>query len=128
MNDIKYIELKTGYNHNGPAWIGQVEFSKSKQTIYFNNQAFKKIKGQGVLGNYYDLASGNEYWISGIKKNEQNRHKNSSGIIGVEDEIVNQYLKYIGRKNLEKSLYKIVEVLKTDRNKFIEIENVSYNN
>lgn len=28
-SEIKYIELKTGYADNGPAWIGKVEFSKS---------------------------------------------------------------------------------------------------
>jgi hypothetical protein len=30
-----YIELKTGYQDNGPAWIGRVKFSKTGQTIYF---------------------------------------------------------------------------------------------
>lgn len=35
--ELKYIELKTSYSDNGPAWIGYVEFSKSGQTIYFND-------------------------------------------------------------------------------------------
>ena len=26
---LKYIELKTGYNDDGPAWIGRVKASKS---------------------------------------------------------------------------------------------------
>ena len=45
--EIKYIELKTGYADNGPAWIGKVEFSKSGKTMYFNNHAFKG-NGHGV--------------------------------------------------------------------------------
>ena len=36
--NIKYIELKTGYADNGPAWIGNVKESKTGKTIYFNNQ------------------------------------------------------------------------------------------
>jgi len=37
LEDILYIELKTGYSDNGPAWIGRVRYSKSGRTIYFNN-------------------------------------------------------------------------------------------
>ena len=43
--DIRYIELKTGYNDNGPAWIGNVKESKSGKTIYFNDHAFQKYHG-----------------------------------------------------------------------------------
>ena len=40
IHDLMYIELKTGYSDDGPAWIGYVKTSKSKKTIYFNNHAF----------------------------------------------------------------------------------------
>ena len=33
---LRYIELKTGHDDNGPAWIARVKLSKSKRTIYFN--------------------------------------------------------------------------------------------
>jgi hypothetical protein len=39
---LRYIELKTGYNDNGPAWIGRIRLSKSSQTVYFNGKAFKR--------------------------------------------------------------------------------------
>ncbi|HZV68483.1 MAG TPA: hypothetical protein VFG10_03035 [Saprospiraceae bacterium] len=58
---VMYIELKTGFSDNGPAWIGRIEFSKSGQTIYFNNKAIKKLKSAGVSGNYFDIESGAEY-------------------------------------------------------------------
>ncbi len=32
-SQIKYIELKTGYADDGPAWIEKVEFYKSGITI-----------------------------------------------------------------------------------------------
>ena len=47
--DIRYIELKTGYSDNGPAWIGNVKESKSGRTIYFNDHAFQKFDNKGVV-------------------------------------------------------------------------------
>ena len=54
--DIRYIELKTGYNDNGPAWIGKVKESKSGKTIYFNDHAFQKH--HGAFSNYIDIETG----------------------------------------------------------------------
>lgn len=68
--ELKYAELKSGYNDDGPAWIGYVEFSKSGKTIYFNNQAF----GGNGHGGSYDIETGDIYWITGIKKDGNNRH------------------------------------------------------
>ena len=47
INNLMYIELKTGYSDDGPAWIGYVKTSKSKKTIYYNDHAFQKN-----IGNY----------------------------------------------------------------------------
>jgi hypothetical protein len=66
MSNLRYIELKTGYADDGPAWIGFVQLSKSGRTVYFNGKAFKR--SQGISANHRDLESGDEYWISGIKK------------------------------------------------------------
>ena len=66
--DILYIELKSHHSDDGPAWIGRVEYSKSGQTIYFDDKAFASLKGAGSAGNYYDIETGDEYWISGVKK------------------------------------------------------------
>jgi hypothetical protein len=66
---IMYVELKSGFSDDGPAWIGKVKFSKSSQTVYFNDKGFKKISG--ICGNYMDIETGDEYWISGVKKMEK---------------------------------------------------------
>ena len=70
-NNIRYIELKSGFSDKGPAWIGKVEFSKSGQTIYFNGKAFKKMTGTGFAysdsANYYDLEEREGYWISAAR-------------------------------------------------------------
>ena len=48
INNLMYIELKTGYSDDGPAWIGYVKTSKSKKTIYFNDHAFQKNIGKDI--------------------------------------------------------------------------------
>jgi len=53
IRDLMYIELKSGYSDNGPAWIGFVMTSKTKKTIYFNDHAFQKWNGAN--SNYYDV-------------------------------------------------------------------------
>lgn len=53
IRDLMYIELKTGYSDDGPAWIGYVHTSKSKKTIYFNDHAFQK--NIGSYANYIDM-------------------------------------------------------------------------
>lgn len=65
-HDLMYIELKTGYSDDGPAWIGYVKASKSGKTLYFNDHAFQKCRG--TYSNYRDIESGEAYWISGLKK------------------------------------------------------------
>jgi hypothetical protein len=63
-----YIERKAG-SLTGPATIGRVSFSKTGKTIYYQGRAFQSQKGAGFKSNYFELSSGEEYWISGPKRN-----------------------------------------------------------
>ena len=108
--ELKYIELKGEFSDNGPAWIGLVSFSKSGKTIYFDGKAFQSLTGTGISGNYFDLETSNEYWISGVKKNMTDRHQLGSGKIFVEKRALAEYLKVIRRTELPKSGYKLTEV------------------
>lgn len=122
--ELKYIELKSGFSDNGNAWIGLVSFSKSGKTIYFNGKAFQSLSGTGISGNYFDLESGDEYWISGVKKNMSDRHQFGGGKILVEKRILSDYLKSIGRTELPKSGYELTEVdTKKPIEKINELEN-----
>ena|ERR1035437_403156 len=103
-----YIELKTGFNDKGPAWIGRVKFSKTKQTIYFLNKAFKK--GSFYYGNYTDIETGESYWISGLKKNGQDRHWAGSGKIMIDKKVINEYLELTGQKLLEESKFIKIDI------------------
>ena len=109
-SEIKYIELKSGFSDDGPAWIGLVSFSKSGKTIYYDGKALQSLNGNGISGNYYEIESGDEYWISGVKKNQKDRHKFGGGKIFVEKRILNEYLKIVNLQNLNPKLYEINEV------------------
>ena len=109
-NEIKYLEIKSGFSNNGNACIGLVSFSKSGKTIYFDGKAFQSLNGTGISGNYFELESGNEYWISGVKKNMSDRHQFGGGIIFVEKRILSDYLQIIGKTELSKTGYELIEV------------------
>ena len=49
IGNLMYIELKTGYNDDGPAWIGYVKTSKTGKTIYFNDHPFSGITAQALI-------------------------------------------------------------------------------
>ena len=58
IGDLMYIELKTGYSYDGPAWIGYVKTSKSKKRIF----EWEEIEIQ-ILLIYNDLEE--EVWLLG---------------------------------------------------------------
>ena len=62
-----YIECKAG-DLTGPARIGRVTFSQTGRTLYYRGQKFRSLKGAGFKSNYYDVDSGDDYWISGPKR------------------------------------------------------------
>ena len=96
---LRYIELKSGYsNDDGPAWIGYVTPSKTGRTLYFNGRGLMKLKGQrrgDSGGNYVDVENGDSFWVSGVKKNCQDRHWAGSGKVQVEAAAIPDYLKAI---------------------------------
>ena len=106
--DIRYIELKTGYNDNGPAWIGKVKESKSGKTIYFNDHAFQKY--HGAFSNYIDIETGDEYWISRVKKNGEDRHWAGSGKITIDRKVIDEYLDIVHADKLDESKFIITDI------------------
>ena len=64
---IMYIERKDdGVTRSGR--IGRVTFSKTGSTLYYGGKSFKSLKGGGSNPNYYEIESGDKYWITGCKK------------------------------------------------------------
>lgn len=112
--ELKYIELKTGYADNGSAWIGYVEYSKSGKTVHFNDKAF----GGNGHGGCRDIESGETYWITGIKKDGNNRHQFGNGIIQIEESALEEYEAITGIAVRQNKNYKIVTIPPTDKKRF----------
>ena len=126
MSMLRYIELKSGYGGSGPAWIARVQLSRSKTTVYFNGRALKKAVGGGLSGNYFDVESGEEFWISGIKKNGEDRHWAGSGIIQIEAAAVEEYLAVRKLTTLDRKSHAVTDqIVQTDVSKFKDMENQS---
>ena len=87
-----YVELKSGQADRGPARIGRVTFSKTGASIYYGGKRFQRLKGHGISGNYFDVDTGDEYWISGIKKNRQDRHWAGKGAVAIDENVRLEYL------------------------------------
>lgn len=120
---LKYIELKTGYADNGPAWIARVKLSKSGRTVYFDGKALKRSNRGGISGNHYDLETGQEYWVSGVKKTGRDRHWTGSGIIRIEAAAVAEYLCVTGTAELDRRRFEVIPDLEEpDPSKFAALE------
>jgi hypothetical protein len=124
---LRYIELKSGHSDNGPAWIAYVTPSKSGRTLYFNGRGLHKLKGQrrgDSGGNYLDPLTGEFFWISGVKKNGQDRHRAGSGKILVEADALPEYLSRIAAKNLDNSRHEITHaIVQTDIQRLFRMAN-----
>lgn len=92
-----YVELKTGYNDNGPAWIGRVSFSKTGRTIYYRGKSLRRIPGGGISANHRDVQTGEQYWISGVKKNGEDRHWAGAGPVEIDEDVRAEYERLVSR-------------------------------
>jgi hypothetical protein len=85
-----YIESK-GDGLNGPARIGRVTFSKTGSTIYYQGKCFQSLKGKGFKSNYFEVETGEHYWISGPKKNGCDRLYGGSLPVEIDDDVREEY-------------------------------------
>jgi hypothetical protein len=124
---LRYIELKSSHSDNGPAWIGYVTQSKSGRTLYFNGRGLMKLKGQRrgeSGGNYVDMETGQSFWVSGVKKNGEDRHWAGSGKVLIEAAAVSEYLATIKAKSLDTSRCEITgSIIETDIERLSKLAN-----
>ena len=126
---LRYVELKSGHSDNGPAWIAYVEQSKTGRTVYFNGRGLMKLKGQrrgAGGGNYVDMETGESFWVSGVKKNGEDRHWAGSGRVLVEAAAVSEYLQTIKAGKLDSSRCEITNSIRqTDIKRLSQLANAS---
>jgi len=92
---IMYIEDKSA-GLTGPCRIGRVQFSKTGATLHYGDRGFKSLTGSGFKANYFDQATGEEFWISGPRRD------GADGLYGrvtqpedVDDDVAEAYWKDI---------------------------------
>mgnify|MGYP001803159276 CR=1 FL=1 len=105
--EIIYVEKTNGYNHDEEAWIGYGLFNRTRKTIYFNGRVFGK--GRSRVGNFLDIKTGEEFWVSGVKKNGQDRHWTGKGKINIDESAMQEYLEHTNQPELPKSKFTVVK-------------------
>ena len=90
LTRIMYIEYK-GDDLIGDARIGRVKFSKSGKSIHYNDKLFLKLHGSGFKSNYFDEATGEEYWISGCRKDGADRLYGERLPIHIDEDVREEY-------------------------------------
>lgn len=90
-----YIECKAA-GLSGPARIGRVTFSKTGKTLYYRGRTFQSLKGAGFKANFYDVETGEEYWISGPRKDGADRLYGERAAVEIDVDVRLEYWRDIG--------------------------------
>lgn len=91
---IMYIESKGG-GLTGPARIGRVTFSKSGATLYYRERSFQSLKGYGFKSNYFDVQTGEHYWISGPRRDGRDALYATHVTAEIDEDIREEYFRDI---------------------------------
>lgn len=87
---IMYIESKFS-GLSGSARVGRVTFSKSGQTIYYRGHSFQSLSGRGFKANFFDTETGEEYWISGPRRDGADRLYSGGLPVEIDDDVRAEY-------------------------------------
>lgn len=93
VEKILYVELKSDQGDRGPARIGRVTTSKTGRRLYYRGLTLQRK--HGIAGNHVDVEAGDEYWISGVKKNGRDRHWAGSGPVEIDPDVLDEYLELV---------------------------------
>jgi hypothetical protein len=85
-----YVENKSS-GLSGPARIGRVTFSKTGKTLYYHGKAFRSLKGRGFKSNYVDIETGEEYWISGPRKDGKDQLYGGGQVVPIDEDAIEEY-------------------------------------
>ena len=91
---IMYIEDKS-QGLEGDARIGRVYFSKSGKTLYYQGIKFASLSGSGFKSNYFEVDTGDHYWISGPRKDQNDRLYGGNRGVEIDEDVYDEYLQLI---------------------------------
>ena len=88
---IMYLEDKSD-GLNGPARIGRVTFSKSGKSLHYGNRTFQTLNGTGFKANYFDVETGEQFWISGPRRDGRDRlYDGSTKPVEIDHDVSREY-------------------------------------
>jgi hypothetical protein len=88
---LMYVENKDGDLDGAAARIGWVEFSKTGKTVYYRGRELASIGGRGIRGNFMDVATREEYWVSGVKQRGSNAHWAQKIVVEIDPDALDAY-------------------------------------
>lgn len=101
---IMYIESKAD-GLNGPARIGRVTFSKTGRSISYRGRSFQSLDGKASKANYADVETGEQFWISGPRKDGKDRLYPSSAMpVEIDDDVRDEYWTSIRGRERQSSM------------------------
>ncbi len=75
----------------GDAQIGRVTFSKTGKFIHYNDKTFQTLRGSVFKANYFDIETGDHYWISGCRKDGGDRLYGERLPIYIDEDVRDEY-------------------------------------
>jgi hypothetical protein len=72
-----------------------MSYSKTGATLYYKGQQFRSLKGSGFKANYYDVESGDEYWISGPRKDGADALYATNALPEIDEDVRQEYWEQI---------------------------------
>jgi hypothetical protein len=85
-----------------PARIGWVEVKEKCKKLIYQGQSFRSLHGRGFKSNYYDVNTGEEYWISGCRKDGRNALYSTE--VEVDEEALEEYWVHIRNEPEKKKI------------------------
>src|SRR6476661_5302426 len=87
---VMWIEFKGDNNGlSGPARIGWVKVYEKGKRLEYGKQRFRTLRGAGFKSNYYDIDTGEYYWISGCRKDGRDALYNTE--VEVDEDALEEY-------------------------------------
>jgi hypothetical protein len=74
---------------SGPHWPCLV--LQDRRDSLLQGKSFRSLKGAGFKSNYFDVETGEHYWISGPKRNGEDRLYVSNVPVEVDEDIQEEY-------------------------------------
>ncbi len=77
---------------------GKSQCNSTGRTLYYRGQKFQSLKGTGFKSNYYNVDTGEDYWISGPKRGGREALYGGSTPIEIDEDVREEYWLNIRRQ------------------------------